>query len=38
MAGGGVVSDAVDRQIVDFFDMAQNRMYEMLQQARAMTP
>ena len=36
-AGGGVVSGEVAQQIIDFFDMAQNRMYEMLQQAQAMT-
>jgi hypothetical protein len=35
--GGGTVSEETARAISDLLDRAQNRMYEMLQQARAMT-
>jgi hypothetical protein len=34
--GGGVVDEETDRLMLDFVDRAQNRMYEMLQQAQAM--
>ena len=35
--GGGTISDETDKQILAVFDNAQNRMYQMLQQAKAMT-
>lgn len=35
-AGGGTVDEETDRQMLDFLDRAQNRMYEMLQQAQSM--
>ncbi len=34
--GGGTISAETDQQIISFFDHAQNRMYQMLQQAKAM--
>ena len=34
---GGTVDEETDRKIIDLLDRAQNRMYEMLQQAKAMT-
>lgn len=36
-AGGGTIDEETGRRMIDFFDRAQNRMYEMLQQAKAMT-
>ncbi len=35
-SGGGTVSDETDRHATSVLDRAQNRMYEMLQQAKAM--
>lgn len=35
--GGGTLAEGEDRKIIDFFDRAQNRMYEMLQQAKTLT-
>ena len=35
--GGGTISAETDQQILAVFDNAQNRMYQMLQQAKAMT-
>jgi hypothetical protein len=34
--GGGAIPEGLDRQITDLFDRAQNRMYEMLNQAKTM--
>jgi hypothetical protein len=34
--GGGAIPEGLDRQITDLFDRAQNRMYEMLKQAKTM--
>jgi hypothetical protein len=36
-AGGGSVDDETDRKMLALLDRAQNRMYEMLQQAKTMT-
>ena len=33
-AGGGSIDDATDRQIIDFFDAGQNRLYQMIQEAK----
>ena len=36
-SGGGTLSAETDKQILTLIDNAQNRMYQMLQQAKAMT-
>jgi len=35
-AGGGTIDEETDRQILTFFDQAQNRLYQMTQEAAAM--
>jgi hypothetical protein len=37
LTGGGSVDAETDRRILDLLDRAQNRMYQMLQQAKTMT-
>ena len=36
-AGGGTIPTETDQKIIALYDMAQNRMYQMLQQAKSMT-
>jgi hypothetical protein len=37
LGGGGTVDAETDRRIIDLLNRAQNRMYEMLKQAKSMT-
>lgn len=37
LGGGGTVDEETGRRIIDLLDRAQNRMYEMLKQAKSMT-